>query len=134
MDRLVLAASIVFVTGSCASDKLPAATSSIGSDRTELLRADLSVGDREVRQVRVELAPHSQSPRHSHPGEEVIYILEGTVEYRVGDAPPKQYAKGEALIVPADTIHSARNVGSEIAAELATYIVAKDRPLIRLAE
>ena len=45
--------------------------------RTELQRHDLSVPGREVIQVRVEIEPGSVFPSHTHPGEEVIYVIEG---------------------------------------------------------
>jgi quercetin dioxygenase-like cupin family protein len=45
--------------------------------RTELQRHDLSVPGRELIQVRVEIPPGSVFPSHTHPGEEVIYVIEG---------------------------------------------------------
>ena len=41
---------------------------------------------------------------------------------------------GEVLFIPAGTIHSAKNVGSINAAELATYIVEKGKPLVTLGQ
>jgi len=61
--------------------------------------------------------------KHTHPGEEIIYILEGSLEYQVDGQPTRTYNAGDALTVPAGVIHAVRNVGSGNAAELATYVV-----------
>ena len=82
-----------------------------GVTRTDLLRHDLSVSGREVIQVRVDLAPGVSFPPHSHPGEEIAYVIEGLLEYRLEGKPPVTLKAGEALFIPAGTIHSAKNVG-----------------------
>jgi quercetin dioxygenase-like cupin family protein len=105
-----------------------------GVKRTDLQRHDLSVSGREVIQVRVELAPGVAFPKHSHPGEEIVYVLEGSLEYEVEGKPPVTLKAGDVLFVPAGTIHSAKNVGSGNGAELATYLVEKGKPLVVLAE
>jgi len=74
------------------------------------------------------------APKHSHPGEEIIYVLEGTFEYEVEGKPPVTLKAGGVLFIPAGTNHSAKNVGSGTAAELATYIVEKGKPLVVLAK
>jgi quercetin dioxygenase-like cupin family protein len=104
-----------------------------GATRTELQRHDLSVAGREVIQVRVELAPGVVFPSHTHPGEEIIYVIEGTWAYEIAGKPVTAKA-GDVLFVPAGTIHSAKNAGSGIAAELATYIVEKGRPLLTVVK
>ena len=101
-----------------------------GVTRTDLLRHDLGVPGREVVQVRVDIAPGVLAPDHSHPGEEIAYVIEGLLEYRLEGKPPVTLKAGEALFIPAGTIHSAKNVGSGNAAELATYIVEKGKPLV----
>jgi quercetin dioxygenase-like cupin family protein len=101
-----------------------------GITRTDLQRHDLSVPGREVVQVRVEFAPGAAFPRHSHPGEEIVYAIEGVMEYRLDGRPPGTLKAGEVLFIPAGTIHAVKNVGSGNAAELATYIVEKGKPLL----
>ena len=101
-----------------------------GVTRTDVLRQDLSVSGREVIQVRVDLAPGVAFPPHSHPGEEIAFVLEGLLEYRLEGKPPVTLKAGEALFIPAGTIHSAKNVGTGNAAELATYLVEKGKPLV----
>ena len=107
----------------------PASAQQAGITRTDLLRHDLSVPGREVVQVRVDIAPGVLAPNHSHPGEEVAYVIEGVLEYQLEGSPPVTLKAGEVLFIPAGMIHSARNVGSVNAAELATYIVEKGKPL-----
>ncbi|HEX6901233.1 MAG TPA: cupin domain-containing protein [Thermoanaerobaculia bacterium] len=101
-----------------------------GIKRTELQRHDLGVPGREVVQVRVELGPGVAFGRHTHPGEEIINVLEGSFEYQVEGKPPVRLEAGGVLFVPAGTIHAAKNVGSGNAVELATYIVEKGKPLL----
>src|SRR5215207_440047 len=105
-----------------------------GVTRSDLLRHDLSVSGREVIQVRVDFAPGVAFPPHSHPGEEIAYVIEGLLEYRLEGKPPVTPKAGEALFIPAGTIHSAKNVGNGTAAELATYIVDKGKPLVTLGQ
>ena len=102
--------------------------------RTDLLKQDLSVAGREMVQARVDIGPEAPLVKHTHPGEEIIYVLEGSLEYQVEGQPTKTFNAGEALTVPAGVVHAVRNVGSGNAAELATYVVEKGKPLITLAE
>ena len=71
------------------------------------------------------------SARHTHPGEEIIYVLEGApLEYQVEGKPSVTLKPGDVLFIPAGTIHAAKNVGSRKGAELATYVVEKGKPLL----
>ena len=106
----------------------------VGARRIDLQRHDLSVPGREVVQTIVELEPGVTSSRHTHPGEEIIYVLEGTWEYTVEGKPPVTLTAGDVLFIPAGTIHSARNVGTGRGRELATYIVEKGKPLLTVVE
>lgn len=101
-----------------------------GITRTDLQRHDLAVPGREVVQVRVDFAPGAAFPRHSHPGEEIVYAIEGAMEYRLDGKPPVTLRAGEVLFIPSGAVHAVRNVGDGPAAELATYIVEKGKPLL----
>lgn len=105
-----------------------------GIKRTELQRHDLSATGREVVQVKVDLDPGVSFPLHSHPGEEIIYVLEGVWEYQVEGKGTLTLKAGEVLFIPAGITHAAKNVGSSAGSELATYIVEKDKPLVVLAK
>lgn len=104
-----------------------------GTARTDLQRHDLSVSGWETLQALVSFAPGASFPRHRHPGEEIIYVTQGTIEYEVAGKPVIVKA-GEVLFVPYGTIHAARNVGTGPAAELATYVIEKGKPLTEFAE
>ena len=105
-----------------------------GIKRTDLQRHDLSIPGREVVQVRVDFDPGAAFGKHRHPGEEIIYVIEGSLEYEVEGKPPMTLKAGEVLFIPAGTIHAAKNVGSGNAAEIATYVVEKGKPLVELVK
>jgi quercetin dioxygenase-like cupin family protein len=97
--------------------------------RTDLQQHDLSVPGREVVQSRVDIGPTAPLVKHTHPGEEIIYVLEGSLEYQIEGQPPTTVKAGDVLFVPTGAMHAVRNVGSGNAAELATYVVEKESPL-----
>jgi quercetin dioxygenase-like cupin family protein len=105
-----------------------------GVTRTDLQRHDISAPGREAIQVRVDLAPGVAFGKHTHHGEEVIYVLEGTLEYQVEGKAPVTLKAGDVLFVPYGVVHSARNVGSGLGAELATYVVEKGKPLTEIVK
>jgi len=105
-----------------------------GVTRNDLQRHDLSTPGREAIQTIVAIAPGVTAPRHSHPGEEIIYVLEGLLEYQLDGQPPVTLKAGDVLFIPAGVVHSAKNVGSGNGAELATYVVEKGKPLVVMAK
>ena len=105
-----------------------------GITRSDLERRDLGISGREVVQTRVDFAPGAAFGKHSHPGEEIAYVIEGVLEYQVEARPPIRLGPGEVLFIPAGTIHAAKNVGSVNGAELATYFVEKGKPLVVMSE
>lgn len=105
-----------------------------GTSRTDLQRHDLSLAGRETLQARIDFEPGAFATRHKHPGEEIIYVLEGTLEYQIDGSPPVVLKAGDVLFVPAGAVHRAKNVGTVRGAELATYILEKGKPLTELAE
>ena len=129
---LAIAASCVLAVQS-ASSQGPAPRPS-GTTRTDLQRYDLSIPGREVLQARVDFAPGSSFPRHKHPGEEIIYVIEGTLEYELPGKGWVTLNKGDVLFVPDGGVHAARNRGSAPAAELATYVLEKGKPLTTFVE
>src|SRR5687767_14591132 len=129
--RIIAVAVLIIATG-LSLDATQAQQA--GIKRTDALRHDLGVPGREVIQVRVDFAPGVAFPRHSHPGAEIAYVLEGTLEYQLDGQPPVTLKAGEALFIPAGAIHTARNGGIGNAAELATYIVEKGKPLLDISK
>lgn len=123
---ITLIALIIFIC------PIRASAQQSGIKRTELQRHDLSVAGHEFVQVRIDFYQGAAFGKHLHPGEEIIYVLKGTLEYQVSDKKPIRLKAGDVLFIPAGTIHSARNVGNGQASELATYFVEKGKPLVTL--
>ena len=132
MRTILRLAVAVLLVGSAAALFVTLAQQA-GTRRTDLQRHNLSAPGREVIQVRVDFEPGYVAPVHTHPGEEIIYVIEGTLEYEIGGKKTRVKA-GDVLFVPAGTPHTATNVGSDNGAELATYVVEKGKPLVVLAE
>ena len=114
---MAVAVAVLFAGNGLALDMAQAQQP--GVKRTDLQQHDLNVPGREVVQVRVDIAPGVLAPNHSHPGEEIVYVIEGLLEYQLEGRPPVTLRAGEVLFIPAGTIHSAKNVGSVNAAERA---------------
>lgn len=127
----LIAIALVLVIGTASSGQPPRPA---GSTRTDLQRHDLSITGREVLQARVDFAPGANFPAHRHPGEEIIYVLSGTLEYGVEGRPAVTLRAGDVLFVPAGVFHSARNIGTTPGSELATYVLEKGRPLTEFAQ
>jgi quercetin dioxygenase-like cupin family protein len=132
MKRIRLIAAALLIAGSGLAPVAQAEQP--GIRRTDLQRHDLSAAGREAIQVRVDFAPGAAFGRHRHPGEEIIYVIEGLLEYQIDGRPPVTLKAGEVLFIPAGAIHAAKNVGRGNAAELATYVVEKGKPLVTAVE
>jgi len=122
---VVAAAAVVAQAGAP-----PAPQGTPGITRTDLQQHDLSIAGRETIQTRVDFAPGATAPKHMHPGEEIVYILKGTLEYHVDGQPIARLKEGDVLFIPSGRPHSVVNVGLEPASELATYVVEKGKPLV----
>ena len=131
MKKHQIIATAVLIAGTSLALSMARSQES-GIKRADLLQHDLAVAGRQVVQVRVDFAPGVAFPAHSHPGEEIAYVIEGVLEYRLDGKPPVTLKAGEVLFIPAGAVHSAKNVGSSNAAELATYIVEKGKPLVQI--
>lgn len=121
------AALLIFAAAQAA---IAAPTLLSGTTRTELQRHDLSVPGWEMIQARVDFAPRAAAAKHKHPGEEIIYVLRGRIEYRLEGQAPVALGPGGVLFVPYGKPHAAVNLGQEPAMELATYFVEKGKPLV----
>jgi quercetin dioxygenase-like cupin family protein len=97
--------------------------------RTVLQQGDISASGREVVTAVVDFQPGGSPGRHTHPGEEVGYVLDGTFLLEQAGKPAATIKTGQAFLIPAGTIHNATNSGSGTARILATYIVEKGKPL-----
>jgi quercetin dioxygenase-like cupin family protein len=97
--------------------------------RTVLQQGDLSVPGREAVTAVAEFQPGASPGRHTHPGEEIGYVLEGKVLLEQAGKPASTLNAGQTFLIPAGAIHNATNTGSTMARILATYIVDKGKPL-----
>ncbi len=100
--------------------------------RVPLQTHDLSIPQKVVVQARAEFAETASSGRHTHPGEEIGYILEGQLELRVDGQPTRVLKPGDVFFIPAGVIHDGINTASGTTKVLATYVVEKGQPVATL--
>jgi quercetin dioxygenase-like cupin family protein len=100
-----------------------------GFVRVPLQTQDLSYPNKVVVQARAEFESGVAAGRHTHPGEEIGYVLEGQLELKIDGQPPKLIKAGETFFVPSGLIHDGVNTGSGKAKVLATYFVEKGQPV-----
>ena len=122
MRSVILTVTAFVLTGTIAAQQ-PA------FKRTVLQQGDLSAAGREVVQAVAEFEPRATPGRHTHPGEEIGYVLEGTFVVEQEGKAPVTLKAGGTFLIPAGTIHNATNTGSGAGKILATYIVEKGKPL-----
>lgn len=97
--------------------------------RTEIQRIDLSTPGREAVMVVADIPAGASSGRHTHPGEEVAYVLEGAIVLDVAGKAPVTLKTGQGFMIPAGVPHSATNKAPAPARVLANYIIDKGKPI-----
>lgn len=97
--------------------------------RTVLQDHPLSIKDRHAVMSRSEFQPGAVSGRHFHPGEEVGYVLEGSLELTVDGKPPQRLKAGDVIFMPAGAIHDAKNVGPTPLKIVSTYVLEVGKPM-----
>jgi len=97
--------------------------------RTVLQQGDLSAPGREAVMALAELQPAAAAGRHTHPGEEIAYVLSGPVVIEIDGKPAKTYQTGEVFMIPPNTIHNARNTGGAVVKIVSTYVIEKGKPV-----
>ena len=100
-----------------------------GLTRVMVGRGDVSVPGREAVVARVTVAPGAFAGRHTHPGDEISYLLEGQTELLIDGQPPRLVKAGESFVIPAGVVHDAHNTGSTPAQVIGVYVVEKGKPL-----
>ena len=96
--------------------------------RTVLQQGDLSAPGREVVQAVADFEPRATPGRHTHPGEEIGYILEGTISLEQGGKTVTLTA-GQTFFIPNGQVHNATNKGTSVARVLANYVVESGKPV-----
>src|SRR5215510_12794490 len=97
--------------------------------RTVLQQGDLSAPGREAVMAMAELQPAAAAGRHTHPGEEIAYVLNGPVVIEIDGKPAKTYQTGEVFMIPPNTIHNAKNTGGGVVKIVSTYVIEKGKPV-----
>ena len=100
-----------------------------GIQRTVVKRADVSVPGREAVIARVEIAPGASAGRHTHPGDEISYVVEGEGEVLMEGQPALHIKAGDGFVVPGGIKHDARNTGAQTLKLVGVYVVEKGKPL-----
>jgi len=100
--------------------------------RTEVQHEPSSIPGREIVQVLTEIPEGVSSGWHTHPGEEVGYIVAGVVEMRIEGRPTLTLSAGAGFLIPPGTPHDARDLGPGTGVMLSTYLVEVGRPLVTL--
>jgi quercetin dioxygenase-like cupin family protein len=101
----------------------------VGLKRTEIQHASSSIPGREIVQVRTEIPAGVASGWHLHPGEEVGYIVAGTVQMEIRDRPTLTLRPGDGFLIPPRTPHNALDLGPDTGVMLSTYIVEIGEPI-----
>mgnify|MGYP003337974398 CR=1 FL=1 len=121
--RLVVAVALGLVAAAAV------AAQQAGFVRTPLMDHDLTVADHHGVMARVEIDPGVSSGRHTHPGEELGYVIEGEFEIAVDGKAPQRLKAGDSFFNPAGVPHEGKNVGATKVRIVGTYFVEKGKPL-----
>jgi quercetin dioxygenase-like cupin family protein len=97
--------------------------------RTVVKTGDISVPGREAVIANVEIGPGGSVGRHTHPGDEISYVVSGEGEILMEGKPPLKIKAGDGFVVPGGTKHDAHNTGTEPLKLIAVYVVEKGKPL-----
>ena len=100
-----------------------------GFTRKVLQDQEMSIPDRHMVQAIAEFSPGAESGRHTHPGDEILYLLDGTLVVEVDGKPPLTLKAGDVAFFPAGTVHNGKNSSAAAAKVLATYILEKGKPV-----
>ena len=100
-----------------------------GLTRTVVGKADVSVPGREAVVARVDVAAGGMAGWHSHPGDEISYVLEGEVTLLMAGQAPRKVVAGESFVVPGGTVHNAMNSTATPVKLVGVYVVEKGKPL-----
>jgi quercetin dioxygenase-like cupin family protein len=134
--KLILIAFATFAVGSTAlaqqmappGGQMAPPTAAPGIKRTVMQKFDVPAGERETVSALVELPPSTDAAKHTHPGPETGYIVEGEITLNVDGQPPKLLKVGDSYYVPAGTPHSGRSGASGVKF-VGIYVVEKGKPL-----
>ncbi len=122
LKRLVVGGCLAALAGVIVA-QAPALT------RTMVTKADVSVPGREAVVARVEIAPGGVAGWHTHPGDEISYVIDGEATLMVAGQAPRKVVAGEGFVIPAGVVHNAKNDGATATRLVGVYVVEKGKPL-----
>jgi quercetin dioxygenase-like cupin family protein len=128
-SRLTVTAIAAVIAAAAMLSMQPLNAQQPGFTRAVLQDVDLSAEGRHGVMASAEFSPGAAVGRHTHPGEEISYVIEGTLELMVDGKPTVTLKAGDSFFIPAGVVHDARNVGSGKAKVLANYVVRKGEPV-----
>lgn len=100
-----------------------------GLSRQLVGKGDVSVPGREAVVARVEVPPGAKAGRHTHPGDEISYVIEGEATLLIDGQPPRKVKAGESFVIPAGVVHDAHNDSNAPIKLVGVYVVEKGKPL-----
>jgi len=120
MKLIIMAISIIGMSS--------AAMAQEGVKRTTLGTRDFPPGYQTVQGL-AEVAKGTCSGRHTHPGVEITYVLEGEQTFTIDGQPPKVYKAGDAFQVDAGLVHNGCATGDRGVKALTVHVIEKGKPL-----
>ena len=99
-----------------------------GIKRTILSKTEMPDGKYVALLAEVEIDAGVAVPRHTHPGVESAYCLDGSAQLSIKGQPDRMVKAGDSFQVPTETPHNAK-VGDNPLKLVVTYTVEKDKPL-----
>jgi quercetin dioxygenase-like cupin family protein len=99
-----------------------------GIKRTPLQKVEFPEGYVTVTGI-AEIQPGGSAGRHTHPGIETGYLLEGEADLIIEGKPDQHLKAGDSYAIPAGAVHDARVHGDKPLKVLAIYVVDKTKPL-----
>jgi quercetin dioxygenase-like cupin family protein len=125
---VVLSACLLLPAGSVLAQATSPPTAA-GIKRTPIYKGPVAAADHEAVIVKIELPAGGHAARHTHPGDEISYMVDGELELTIAGQPPVRLKAGDGISIPAGKVHEARNLGSTPAHLIGVYVVEKGKPL-----
>jgi len=99
--------------------------------RTILQQADVAASPpQQTIFGKVEIAPGSGNPFHTHFGTEMGYVVAGHIRFEIKGEAPRDLGPGDSFLAPRGAVHRSVPVGDEPVTLISTWTVDKDKPLL----
>ncbi len=107
---------------------MTAAAAQDGIKRTPLQKVDFPEGYTTVTGL-AEIQPGVSAGRHTHPGIETGYVLEGETVLSIDGQGDVTMKAGDSYVIPAGVPHDAKAVGEKPVKVLGIYVIERGKPL-----